>query len=239
MLNAADGANASSDTASSAGTPNDGNNTSVVDRWPNNQSSSPSGNATSGGNTNADGNTNAGGPGNGSAGASGNGGAQNSGQFTQDATNQPGQQGPSGNSDSPPNGSAASPSVNFTNSVTPPVRRVGKDWALPPDVSSSRGTEMLRIIRVECHSDRFVLIAEGGRGAPTVIPFADGNINDASLTLATAVRDRVSHWGAAMQGARWQPVLEVTVAPGAEFRYHQLTRLLDGSGLMVQPKGAR
>lgn len=169
----------------------------------------------------------------------GNGGAQASGQFAQNAESQQGQSAASGNSDNPPDGGAAAPSVNFTNTVTPPVRRVGKDWALPPDVSSSRGTEMLRIIRVECHSDRFVLIGEGGRGAPTVVPFADGNINEATLTLATAVRDRVSHWGAAMQGARWQPVLEVTIAPGAEFRYQQLTQLLDGSGLMVQPKGTR
>ncbi|HBJ35773.1 MAG TPA: hypothetical protein DDZ51_13710, partial [Planctomycetaceae bacterium] len=94
-------------------------------------------------------------------------------------------------------------------------------------------------IRVECYSDRFVLIGEGGRGAPTVIPFVDGDINAASLTLATAVRDRASAWGAAMQGARWQPVLEVAVAPGADYRYQQLTRLLDGSGLMIQAKGAR
>jgi hypothetical protein len=127
----------------------------------------------------------------------------------------------------------------MTANNTPPVKRVGKDWALPPDISSSRGTEMLRMIRVECYSDRFVLIAEGGRGVPTVIPFADGDINAASLTLATAVRDRAAGWGAAMQGARWQPVLEVAVAPGADFRYQQLTRLLDGSGLLIQAKGTR
>jgi hypothetical protein len=42
-----------------------------------------------------------------------------------------------------------------------------------------------------------------------------------------------------MQGARWQPVLEVAVAPGADYRYQQLTRLLDGSGLVIQAKQAK
>jgi hypothetical protein len=169
-------------------------------------------------------------------GSGGTGAAQSSGQVAQ---NSQGQSGQTGNSDSQPTNTPQSPNINMTASNTPPVKRVGKDWALPPDISSSRGTEMLRIIRVECYSDRFVLIGEGGRGVPTVIPFADGNINEASLTLATAVRDRASTWGAAMQGARWQPVLEVAVAPGAEFRYQQLTRLFEGSGLLIQAKGAR
>jgi hypothetical protein len=131
------------------------------------------------------------------------------------------------------------PSITMGNSQTPPVTRVGKDWALPPDISSSRGTEMLRLVRVECHADHFVLIAEGGRGAPTAYSFADGDINRASLELATAVRDRASGWGAAMQGARWQPVLDVAVAPGGEARFQQLNRLLDGSGLMIQARGAK
>jgi len=175
-------------------------------------------------------------PAGGSGGSGGTGGSQSSGQVAQ---NTQGQSGQSGNSDTQPTNAPQSPSINMTASNTPPVKRVGKDWALPPDISSSRGTEMLRMIRVECYSDRFVLIGEGGRGVPTVIPFADGNINEASLTLATAVRDRASAWGAAMQGARWQPVLEVAVAPGAEFRFQQLTRLLEGSGLLIQAKGAR
>lgn len=131
------------------------------------------------------------------------------------------------------------PSITTGNSQTPPVTRVGKDWALPPDISSSRGTEMLRLVRVECHADHFVLIAEGGRGAPTAYSFADGDINQASLELATAVRDRASGWGAAMQGARWQPVLDVAVVPGGEARFQQLTRLLDGSGLMIQARGTK
>lgn len=126
-------------------------------------------------------------------------------------------------------------------SELPPIRQVGKDWALPPHISSSRGTEMLRVIRVECLGDRFRLIGEGGRGTPQEFIIQGSDVHSAALQLATAVRERASHWGAAMQGARWQPLLEVAVAadPVADLRYRQLADLLDGSGLLLQPVRAR
>ncbi len=132
-----------------------------------------------------------------------------------------------------------SPNMQMTATTTPPVTRVGKDWALPPAVSSSRGTEMLRTLRVECHPNRFVLLAEGGRGAPKTFLFTDGNINQASLELATAVRDRVDRWGAGLPGGRWQPVLDVAVVIGGEQSFQELVRLLDGSGLLIQARGTR
>jgi len=175
---------------------------------------------------------------NGSPSAGGTGGPQSAGNQAP-SQGQPGQA--SGDSQTPPPNASAMPSASLTasNQLKPPVKRVGKDWALPPHISSSRGTEMLRMIRVECHADRFVLIGEGGRGTPTVIPFTDGNVSEASLILATAVRDRVDGWGAAMQGARWQPVLDVAVIPGAETRFRQLTNLLEGSGLAIQARGTQ
>lgn len=223
-LNAADGS-VLADTKA-AGQFADGTSTSSSDSS-NSSPSNSSANSSSGGSSTSRSTSNT---------AGGTGGSQSNGQAAPSTQGQPGQ---TGNSENQPTDGPQTPSLNMTASNTPPVKRVGKDWALPPDISSSRGTEMLRMIRVECYSDRFVLIAEGGRGVPTVIPFADGDINAASLTLATAVRDRAAGWGAAMQGARWQPVLEVAVAPGADFRYQQLSRLLDGSGLLIQAKGAR
>lgn len=112
---------------------------------------------------------------------------------------------------------------------------------MPPHISSSRGTEMLRVIRVECLGDRFRLIGEGGRGTPQEFIIQGSDVHSAALQLATAVRERASHWGAAMQGARWQPLLEVAVAadPVADLRYRQLADLLDGSGLLLQPVRAR
>ncbi len=140
------------------------------------------------------------------------------------------------NSSSPPQ-----PSVTIdANSKTPPkslVKRGDRDWALPRDVAASVGTKMVRAIRVECYSDRLVLLPEGGRGAINVYGFSDGDINRASLELATEVRDRVERWGAGMPGGRWHPLLSVTVAPGGEARFQQLQRLLDGSGIELESKG--
>ena len=127
------------------------------------------------------------------------------------------------------------------NSKTPPkslVQRGGRDWALPRDVAASVGTKMVRAIRVECHSDRLVLLPEGGRGAVNVYGFSDGDLNRASLELATEVRDRVERWGAGMPGGRWHPLLSVTVVPGGEVRFQQLQRLLNGSGIELQSKGS-
>lgn len=98
---------------------------------------------------------------------------------------------------------------------------------------------MLRMIRVECHPDRFVLLPEGGRGANRTFAFTDGDVDRATLELATAVRDRAASWGAAMQGARWQPVLDVAVVTGGEGRYQQLLQLMEGSGVIIQARGTR
>lgn len=134
---------------------------------------------------------------------------------------------------------AGAPSISVGGSPTPPVTRVGKDWGLPSSLISSRGTEMLRMIRVECHPDRFVLLPEGGRGANRTFAFTDGDVDRATLELATAVRDRAASWGAAMQGARWQPVLDVAVVTGGEGRYQQLLQLMEGSGVIIQARGTR
>ena len=138
-----------------------------------------------------------------------------------------------------PQQAAGAPSISLSASPTPPVTRVGKDWGLPSSLISSRGTEMLRTIRVECHPDRFVLLPEGGRGANRTFAFTDGDVDRATLELATAVRDRAAGWGAAMQGARWQPVLDVAVVSGGESRYQQLLQLMDGSGVIIQARGTR
>lgn len=117
------------------------------------------------------------------------------------------------------------------------VKRGDADWALPREVAVSRGTKMVRAIRVECYSDRLVLLPEGGRGALNVYGFSDGDINRASLELATEIRDRVERWGAGMPGGRWHPLLTVTIVPGGEARFEQLRRLLDGSGIELESKG--
>ncbi len=136
--------------------------------------------------------------------------------------------------------SSVTPSVNIDanrKKTRTLVKRAGANWALPPEVAASRGTAMVRTIRIECHPDQLILLPEGGRGATNVYGFSDGEIDNASLELATAIRDRVSRWGAGMPGGRWHPLLEVKVVPGGEVRYQQLRRLMDGSGVEIQTKG--
>jgi hypothetical protein len=135
------------------------------------------------------------------------------------------------------------PSVNMKVNDQPVpksrVKRGSKDWALPPEVAAMVGTLMVRTIRVECYDDRLVLLPEGGKGATNVYGFSDGDMDRASLDLATAIRDRVERWGAGMPGGRWQPLLEVDVRPGGEMRYLQLQRLMSGSGVNVEAKGSK
>lgn len=113
------------------------------------------------------------------------------------------------------------------------VRRQGRDWALPPSLVGMRGNSIVRTIRVECHSDRFVLRAPSTGGAFEVFGFSDGDVDRASLELATAVRDRVKRWGPSLPGGRWQPRLDVIIARGSEVRFHQLRTLMSGSGVEV------
>ena len=118
------------------------------------------------------------------------------------------------------------------------VRRSGANWAIPPEMSRQNGNTIVRTIRVECHQDRFVLLPPASGGPTLLFGFTDANINHASLQLATAVRDRIERWGAALPGGSWQPTLDVQVAPGGENRFQQLQSLLRGSGVDVRGRNA-
>ncbi|MFK8111550.1 MAG: hypothetical protein AB8B91_05095 [Rubripirellula sp.] len=119
------------------------------------------------------------------------------------------------------------------------VKRSGSDWALPNHMAGQSGNSIVRTIRVECFTDRFVLIAPASGGATQVFGFSDADVDHASLQLATAVRDRIERWGAALPGGSWLPTLEVQVAPGGEDRFYQLKSLLQNSGVDVIGRSAR
>jgi hypothetical protein len=95
------------------------------------------------------------------------------------------------------------------------------------------GNAIVRTIRVKCYQDRFLLVPPKARGATEMFGFSDGDIDGATLRLATAVRDRIERWGAALPGGRWQPRLEIEVMPGSETRFHQLRTLMSGSGVEI------
>ena len=114
------------------------------------------------------------------------------------------------------------------------VQRDRANWALPEKMAGARGTAIVRTIRVQCFPDRFVLLPSRSDGSTAMFGLTDGDVNRATLQLATALRDRISKWGAALPGGRWQPRLSVDVMPGGEERYRQLQSLLGGSGIEVQ-----
>jgi hypothetical protein len=113
------------------------------------------------------------------------------------------------------------------------VNRNSEQWALPRSVASSRGNSIVRTIRVQCYPGRLVLVASARGGATEMFGLADDDMSRATLELASAVRDRIDRWGAAIPGGRWQPRLDVEVMPGGENRYYQLQRMMSGSGVDV------
>ncbi|QDT08943.1 hypothetical protein [Planctomycetes bacterium K23_9] len=108
-----------------------------------------------------------------------------------------------------------------------------QQWALPRSVAASRGNSIVRTIRVQCFPGRLVLVASARGGATEMFGLADDDMNRATIELASAVRDRIERWGAALPGGRWQPRLDVEVMSGGEDRYYQLQRLMSDSGVDV------
>lgn len=133
-------------------------------------------------------------------------------------------------SSSPPGATAGSAGAD---PGSPPITsRQGSNWAMPRDMAGQRGAEVIRPITMVCHPDKYTLIDRGQVVAE--FPFDSSGSYNATLQLATAVRDRVSQWGATMPGARWQPRLDVLVEPHADRRFHELRTLMNGSGIDVQ-----
>jgi hypothetical protein len=113
------------------------------------------------------------------------------------------------------------------------VERRGADWGLRDAARGSVG--VTRPIRVECFSDRLVIISGGGSVSNNVIPLGPRTISSID-TFISGVWAHMESWGMAGRGMYWRPLLEVHVAPGAEQRFADLSALLEGSGMMVERK---
>jgi hypothetical protein len=89
---------------------------------------------------------------------------------------------------------------------------------------------------MQCFSDRWVLLPEKGTNSrPTIITFEGPPVARAEK-LAQSVGQRVEGWGMAVSEGHWAPVLHVDVAEDAEWRFQQLQRLMEGSGIDVVRK---
>jgi hypothetical protein len=182
---------------------------------------SPGGGTSSGGSSNAQG-------------TSGPGGVSGSGSQAS-----AGSSGSSGNSDSDPTQSGnPTPSLTFSNAQQQKARSQkrlrGENWGLPN--SSPKATAITRPIRVECHTDRLVLLPEkGDRRAPLVLPI-EGNVAQNLDAFIDAVWQHMDRWGLAVLGGYWKPILTIDVQPGGEERFAELQQLLRGSGMEVERK---
>ncbi|MFZ5829235.1 MAG: hypothetical protein ACOY3P_04070, partial [Planctomycetota bacterium] len=100
---------------------------------------------------------------------------------------------------------------------------------------AARGSvPITRPIRVQCYTDRMVLLPDAAQGAPRVVPMT-GSTTSATDDLVSALWARMDQWGIAGRGMYWQPILRVQVMPGGERRFAELSALLDQSGIIVEP----
>lgn len=127
------------------------------------------------------------------------------------------------------------PPTTVKNNQRAPLRREGRNWAIPKRMVGMQGNAIVRAIRIECHPDHFVMLASGATGSTEVFGFNGGkvNFNQATLQLASAVRERIDRWGPALPGGRWEPQLQVIIMPGSERRYSDLQEGFRGSGIEV------
>lgn len=111
------------------------------------------------------------------------------------------------------------------------AERRGEDWGLRDAARGSVG--VTRPIRVECHADRLVVLSDRNPADNKVVPLGQNTASSID-TFISAIWGHIEGWGIAGRGMYWRPVLQVSVAPGAEDRFSDLAALLDGSGLTVK-----
>jgi hypothetical protein len=106
------------------------------------------------------------------------------------------------------------------------------DWALRN--ASRHAAAISRPIRVDCFADRLVLVPEAG-SEPHIIFLGSGGQRDADKIVA-GVWEIVDSWGMAGREMYWRPILNFYVVPGGESRMQDVTRSLQGSGLVIERK---
>jgi len=111
----------------------------------------------------------------------------------------------------------------------------GANWALP--AAKVHHTGVTRPIQVNLEPSRIVLLPERGdnRGPQTVKIAPELSPNDVDHVV-TAVQNEVKGWGLAVAEGYWKPVLQVSVAPGAERHFENLQSALKGSGIEIVRK---
>jgi nucleotide-binding universal stress UspA family protein len=116
----------------------------------------------------------------------------------------------------------------------PVAQSRGANWAWERPQRTQ--TAVVRSIHMRCQLDRWVILPERASKAAPVVIELDGTPEQRAEQLAQAVKKRVESWGVALASGHWSPVLQVEVAPDADWRFEQLRRLMEGSGISVVRK---
>jgi hypothetical protein len=114
-----------------------------------------------------------------------------------------------------------------------PIDKRADNWGLRK--AGENAFPITRPIHVNCYPDHLVLVPEAGMGQQKSILMPAGTVK-AIDPLVTAIWEQMDAWGMAGKGMYWRPLLSIYIAPGAEQRFQDLDRLLQGSGLIVQKK---
>lgn len=107
------------------------------------------------------------------------------------------------------------------------------DWALRN--ARSHAAAISRPVHVDCYPDRLVIAPEQPGGQPHVIVCGSNSRRNADKFVA-AMWEIMDSWGMAGKEMYWRPVLNFYVVPGGEPRMVDMTRALDGSGLVIERK---
>jgi hypothetical protein len=107
------------------------------------------------------------------------------------------------------------------------------DWALRD--ARSHAAAISRPLHVDCYADRVVIAPDQPGKEPHVVVLGSSNRRNADKLVA-AMWEIMDSWGMAGKEMYWRPVLNFYVAPGAEPRMLDLSRALDGSGLVIERK---
>lgn len=126
----------------------------------------------------------------------------------------------------------ASTQVASNESSAPVASRRGRGWAWSQGPPTQ--TPVTRSVRLQCLSDRWIVLPDSGSANDAVTIFFEDAPQLRAEKLAKLIADRVEGWGLALTGGYWKPVLDVDVAPDADWRFDQLRQLMDGSGLEIQ-----
>lgn len=95
------------------------------------------------------------------------------------------------------------------------------------------GVALVRTIRVQVEASRLVVRSGKQSVADRSIPLEQGG-QHAAGKFVEAIRGEIDGWGWAGQGLYWQPVLEMSVAPGGQQLADQLAAVLRQGGFDVR-----